>query len=1315
MARINVGVNDIGGLGVAGHSFIEVVYSDGRSAQIHGNPKGGFTSALPKVVFTSRAPIEVAPGRLNDPRVESYDLISSLSDSAAKEIMEQALEDAQKLFSEIEYELPGVDLCYSGCQNSNTVANYLANRVVELATEAGISANKVPSEAELSPSLPLPGYTADQSDLSVAGESPDLLERIVETIIDAGEAVVEFVKEVGRAIEGAIDSLGEATGWWPVVIDLDEDGIELSATKQTYFDLDGDGYRERTTWAAPDDGFLVIDLNADGSIGSGDGKIDQAKELAFALWTPNNDFDTDLQALAWAFDQRRGGNSDGKLTNQDDIWSSLRIWQDQDQDGEVDSGELKTMGSHGITRIDLGYDDGSEYWDRDDDMHFMGNTLHGFASYWKGGTQYEGGVGDVSLNYDTYGWREVVEGDEHRIEFESGEIFRFHVMDGTGSADLDAYDLNKDRVMGDGRANVIDATGMTRGVAISGGDGNDRLTGGHADDMLSGDSGADRLWGKDGNDLIFFDAADIVVDGGSGNDVAMAVGDTGVSLDLAATSFESAYGTEANDTLTAAGSTTSVSLHGDGGADALTGSGADDLLSGDAGNDTLVGGNSGDILVGGEGGDSIDGDGGDDTLMGGAGYDTLRGGDQDDMLFGGDGHDTLHGDDGDDYLDGGSGHDTMKGGSGDDTLFGNDQNDILEGGEGDDYLDAGWGDDTVYTGSGDDFVTTGNGDDTVYMQAWGDKRVETGNGDDTIRLEFNYDGQEILGGKGWDRLILTGNQSDYTIESFQSGGRGKQEFRILKTANNQTIHIQDVEIIKYADGTTLKLDGRDTSKDNSDTFRGMAESTDLGFNKGSSDVSHDNSANTNSNRGPGDDYFRSDGAGDAGADNVQMGTGDDTLVLVGGNDIGHGGSGDDAISGDNGSDTLYGNGGDDELAGGNGSDSLNGSSGADLVQGGTGNDRMWGGSGADILYGDSGDDEIYGQAGSDIISGGHGDDEIHGGSGEDRLDGGDGDDTIYGQDGADRVNGNAGRDIMYGGFGDDTITGGIGNDTLNGEAGNDLLEGDDGNDTLSGEDGSDALYGGAGNDTLFGGAWDDTLFGEDGEDTLKGGNGNDFLEGGAGRDVIVGGGGVRDVVGYTQSGAAVIVSLETGMGIGGAAAGDTISEVEGIAGSAFDDELTGNGSDNQLYGGAGVDRLKGGSGRDEIAGGDNGDAIWGDSGDDNLFGGSGNDSIRGGSGEDFLFGGDGNDFLEGGGNADELTGGEGSDTFRFATWSGHDTIMDYHWSDRIEFDIDGLNFADLVITNSGSEDAQVEYDGGKTITILGVRKWQLGAEDFDFV
>src|SRR3546814_7465127 len=53
----------------------------------------------------------------------------------------------------------------------------------------------------------------------------------------------------------------------PIVLDLDGDAAELVrlANSSIQFDMDGDGSRERTGWAAADDGFLALDRNGNRS------------------------------------------------------------------------------------------------------------------------------------------------------------------------------------------------------------------------------------------------------------------------------------------------------------------------------------------------------------------------------------------------------------------------------------------------------------------------------------------------------------------------------------------------------------------------------------------------------------------------------------------------------------------------------------------------------------------------------------------------------------------------------------------------------------------------------------------------------------------------------------------------------------------------------------------------------------------------------------------------------------------------------------------------------------------------------------------
>src|SRR6185437_12898238 len=103
---------------------------------------------------------------------------------------------------------------------------------------------------------------------------------------------------------------------------------------------------------------------------------------------------------------------------------------------------------------------------------------------------------------------------------------------------------------------------------------------------------------------------------------------------------------------------------------------------------------------------------------------------------------------------------------------------------------------------------------------------------------------------------------------------------------------------------------------------------------------------------------------------------------------------------------------------------------------------------------------------------------------------------------------------------------------------------------------------------LIGSAVTDVLIGDANANTLIGNAGDDTLQGGAGADSLDGGAGTADFADYSGSSAGVPVTLSTGSGSGGDAAGDTITGIEGLFGSAFADVLTGDGNANTLIGNA---------------------------------------------------------------------------------------------------------------------------------------------------
>ncbi|MHC8378356.1 retention module-containing protein [Pseudomonas sp. MDT1-16] len=151
--------------------------------------------------------------------------------------------------------------------------------------------------------------------------------------------------------------------------------------------------------------------------------------------------------------------------------------------------------------------------------------------------------------------------------------------------------------------------------------------------------------------------------------------------------------------------------------------------------------------------------------------------------------------------------------------------------------------------------------------------------------------------------------------------------------------------------------------------------------------------------------------------------------------------------------------------------------------------------------------------------------------------------------------------------------------------------------TLTGTAGDDVLVAGVGNNELHGGAGNDVLFSD---------AGNDLLDGGT--DV--------DTASYAHASAGVTVdlSLLTPQNTVGAGT-DTLTAIENLIGSNFNDTLTGDNHSNIISGGLG------------------------------------NDVLNGGGGDDFLIGGLGNN---------TLTGGSGADTFQWLKGnSGHDVVTDF--------------------------------------------------------
>ncbi|WP_313711321.1 type I secretion C-terminal target domain-containing protein [Pseudomonas sp.] len=120
---------------------------------------------------------------------------------------------------------------------------------------------------------------------------------------------------------------------------------------------------------------------------------------------------------------------------------------------------------------------------------------------------------------------------------------------------------------------------------------------------------------------------------------------------------------------------------------------------------------------------------------------------------------------------------------------------------------------------------------------------------------------------------------------------------------------------------------------------------------------------------------------------------------------------------------------------------------------------------------------------------------------------------------------------------------------------------------------------------------------------LIGGLGNDLLDGGAG----------NDTASYATAPGGVTVDLShIGPQDTGAAGIDTLTGIENLIGSDYNDTLIGDAGDNVLNGGLGDDVLKGGDGNDMLIGGPGNDIMTGGNGNDTFVwqkGDTGHDTV----------------------------------------------------------------------------------------------------------
>ena len=521
-------------------------------------------------------------------------------------------------------------------------------------------------------------------------------------------------------------------------------------------------------------------------------------------------------------------------------------------------------------------------------------------------------------------------------------------------------------------------------------------------------------------------------------------------------------------------------------------------------------------------GPSVDGGEGDDLIDA---RTSFNGGN----YFGGNGNDTIYtgqsfrafafGGEGDDIIetygtaDGGAGNDTITlfepgdvsgstmtgfGGDGDDTIsvdlsdrFGDPPQAELAGGA---------GADTLTGGNGNDFISSGEFDGNRSAAPDNGTEIDTLDGGAGIDHLAAGIGDNVDGGADFDHLTLSfgGAQSGVTLNTDDLVGASSV---IFGGGTIQNIEAVDrIVATEFADNITVGPGSAPPSartviqgRGGDDVFTNNGGAAEILGDAGNDRYLVTDSAGFGSFHG-GDGIDTIDlsatttGLTVALSDNSQstFGSSDVTEQLSDVENI-EGGSGDDTLTGSVVANVINGNGGNDIIDGGFGDNTLNGGAGVDEIrflfanapatfdlrittaqQVGTG---IVTASGFENVTGSQSGDTLTGDSGANVILGMGGNDRIDGAGGNDELDGGAGTDTLR--------FGSAAQGVTISLALTTTQDTGVGLITvssfenLEGSAFDDTLTGTSGNNVITGGNGDDAIDGGAGFDrAVFNGNFD---------------------------------------------------------------------------------------------------------------------------------------------------------------------------------------------------------------------------------------------------
>ncbi|MEP0069087.1 calcium-binding protein [Pyruvatibacter sp.] len=700
---------------------------------------------------------------------------------------------------------------------------------------------------------------------------------------------------------------------------------------------------------------------------------------------------------------------------------------------------------------------------------------------------------------------------------------------------------------------------------------NNLITTGDADDLLMGAGGDDTLNGGGGDDIASYqyDPAAVNIN------LATGTGSDGYGGTDTLVSIEALLGSQFDDTLT-----------GDSNDNYFLGLGGNDIINGGGGIDTVsyefVDGIRGGVIVNLAQGSATDGFGGFDTL---ASIEIVIGSDFIDHIVGDANDNTLSGGASNDFLDGGDGFDTasyefaqasvvvsLASGTASDGYGTTDTLRNIEAVTGSIFADQITGDSGINRLEGlfgADHLDGAGGDDLVdYSRSFAGVTVnlESGVASDGFGFTDTLVNIESVTGSNFDDT-LTGDSSENTFAGLSgddaiNGGGGEDVVVYALARANYTISFNpDSNTYTVIDNTGAE--GTDT----------LASVEFVNF--GSSDAVF---AIADIAIDPRDETFVGDAL-------------DNTFTPLDGNDTVDGAGGDDTVNYSASPSATSVN-----LSTGAVSD---GYGGADTL---TNVERVIGSAYADTLTGSSADNQFTGGGGNDTISGAGGNDRaIYALAASDytvTFNSATGAYTVAakgGAEGTDTLTGieflafNGGADVVaipnaLPNAGDDTLVGDAQNNVFAPGAGTDSVDGKGGTDTvdytnslasinvnLTNGQGADGF---GSTDTLVS---IERVIGSAHGDTITGSGADETFIGNAGDDVIDGAGGFN-TASYENSTSGIQANLATGVVADGVGGTDTLSNIQVILGSAYDDEIVGGSDFVHIKPGLGSDIITAGSG-----------------------------------------------------------------------------------------------------------------------------------------